>query len=133
MRSPQLARSLGDFWGACWNRAFRDLAHAGIFAPLLKTIGPARATLAVFVVSGLVHDLIISLPARAGFGLPTLYFLLQGAGVLIEKSSFGRRLLRGWAARSFAIGCTVLPLPLLFHAPFITRVIVPFMHEIRCL
>jgi hypothetical protein len=81
----------------------------------------------------LVHDLIISLPARGGFGLPTLYFLLQGAGVLIEKSPFGRRHLRGSAGRVFAIALAVLPLPLLFHAPFIIRVIVPFMRAIGCL
>ncbi|MDB5319470.1 MAG: rane protein [Phycisphaerales bacterium] len=133
MRAPLLARSLGDFWGTRWNRGFRDLVHGGIFTPLLKPLGPARATLAVFLVSGLVHDLIISLPARAGFGLPTLYFLLQGAGVLTEKSRWGRRVLRGRAGRAFAIAVAALPAPILFHPPFVTRVIVPFMRAIGCL
>ena len=85
------------------------------------------------MVSGLVHDLIISVPARGGFGLPTLYFVLQGAGMMVEKSSCGRRHLRGVAGRLFAIAVTALPLTLLFHASFITRVIVPFMREIGCL
>jgi alginate O-acetyltransferase complex protein AlgI len=132
MRAPLLARSLGEFWGARWNRAFRDLVHPGIFIPLLKPLGPARATLAVFLVSGLVHDLVISLPAGAGFGLPTLYFLLQGGGILIEKSRWGRCHLRGRAGRMFAIAVAAVPAPILFHPPFVARVILPFMRAVGC-
>jgi alginate O-acetyltransferase complex protein AlgI len=132
MRAPLLAKSLGEFWGARWNRAFRDLVHTRVFIPALKHLGPARATLAVFLVSGLVHDLIISLPAGRGFGLPTLYFLLQGAGILIEKSRCGRRHLRGRAGRVFAIAVAALPAPILFHPPFISRVILPFMRAMGC-
>jgi hypothetical protein len=79
-----------------------------------------------------VHDLIISLPAGAGFGLPTLYFLVQGAGILTEKSHWGRRHLRGRAGRAFAIAVAALPAPILFHPPFITRVILPFMRAVGC-
>jgi uncharacterized protein YqjF (DUF2071 family) len=132
MRAPLLAKSLGEFWGARWNRAFRDLVHSGLFLPLLKPLGPARATLAVFLLSGLVHDLIISLPAGTGFGLPTLYFLLQAAGILTEKSRWGRRHLRGRAARAVAFAVVALPAPILFHPPFIARVMLPFMRAVGC-
>ena len=124
MRAPARAASLADFWGRRWNRAFHVLAHDLVFRPLLRRLGPAGATLATFAASGLVHDVVISLPAGAGYGLPTAYFLLQGLGVLLERSALGSlpRL-----RRAFAFACTVLPLPLLLHPPFVHNVIVPFL------
>ena len=85
MHAPILATSLGDFWGRRWNLAFRDLAHSYIFRPLIRRTGPAAATLAAFVASGVIHDAVISIPARGGYGLPTLYFSIQGVAVLIER------------------------------------------------
>lgn len=133
MRSPLSARSLGDFWGGRWNRAFRDLVYRWIFASLHRRVGAAWAMLAVFAASGVVHELLISWPARAGYGLPTLYFLLQWLGVSVEKSRWGRRVLRGGAGRKFAIAVAALPLPILFHPPFVLRAIVPFLNAIRAI
>jgi alginate O-acetyltransferase complex protein AlgI len=130
MRAPWRARSLGEFWGTRWNRGFRDLAHEWIFGPLRKTLGVGGATFAVFLVSGLVHDLIISLPAGGGFGGPTVYFLLQYLGIAVEKSATGRGRLRGRVGRLFALLCVVGPLPLLFHAAFVTRVMAPFVRAV---
>ena len=70
-------------WGKRWNLGFRQLAHELIFRPLYRTLGPETAGFLVFTASGLIHDLVISLPARGGYGLPTLYFLIQGAGVAV--------------------------------------------------
>ena len=92
MDFPILASSLGDFWGRRWNRAFRDVAFAQVFRPLVGRIGAAGATMAVFIVSGLIHELVISVPVRGGWGGPTLYFVLQGVGLLAERSRLGRRL-----------------------------------------
>jgi alginate O-acetyltransferase complex protein AlgI len=88
------------------------------------------AAFAVFLVSGVVHDAVISLPARAGFGWPTVYFLAQFAGIRVERSGWGRRRLRGAAGRVFTMAVTVLPAPLLFDPPFLHRVIVPFMRAL---
>lgn len=74
MNAPILATSLTDFWGRRWNLAFRDLAHTHVFRPLVKNVGIAGATMAVFLVSGLIHDAAISTSAQAGYGLP-LYIL----------------------------------------------------------
>ena len=92
MSKPILSKTLSEFWGKRWNLGFRQLAHDLIFRPLHRRIGVAAAGLLVFVASGLIHDLVISLPARGGYGLPTGYFILQGLGVTLERSALGRRL-----------------------------------------
>jgi hypothetical protein len=133
MQAPMAATSLGDFWGCRWNSAFNQLAYDMVFRPLFRRIGPSLATMSVFLVSGLVHDLIISVPADAGYGLPTGYFLLQGVGMLLERSRLGKRLglRRGVAGRCFALSITALPVFWLFHPAFINRVIVPFLQAIH--
>ena len=135
MDAPILATSLSDFWGNRWNLGFRQLSHALIFQPLRRLIGNAAAGLAVFLASGLIHELVISVPAGAGYGLPTAYFLLQGIGVLIERSRFGQWLdvSRGPTGWMFTVTFTASPAFWLFHPPFVTRVAIPFMHAIGAL
>jgi Membrane bound O-acyl transferase family len=129
MQSPLSAQSLSEFWGRRWNLGFRQLTHGFVFNPLRRRFGLMPATLAAFLVSGLIHDFVISFPARGGYGLPTAYFVGQGIGVLVEKSALGRRLgiregFRGWL---FVLGCVGGPAFWLFHPVFVTRVVVPFL------
>jgi len=135
MSAPLRSRSLGDFWGKRWNLGFRQLAHELIFRPLHRKLGADAAGLLVFMISGLIHDLVISLPARGGYGLPTLYFLLQGTGITAERSRFGKRLglghgIRGWF---FMMVFLTAPVYWLFHPWFVLRVILPFMRAIHAL
>ena len=127
MNFPLLASSLSDFWGKRWNTAFRDLSFAYVFRPLVGRMGVAWTTLLVFLTSGLIHDFVISLPVRAGFGRPTLYFMLQGFGLLAERSQWGRTigLGHGVVGRLACALFVVAPLGLLFHEPFIRETIVP--------
>jgi alginate O-acetyltransferase complex protein AlgI len=127
MNRPLFASSITDFWSRRWNLAFRDAAHAFVFRPLVGLIGGRGATMAVFIVSGLIHDAVISLPAGGGIGLPTLYFLIQGIALLMERSRFGRGLGlgRGWFGRLVAIVVIVGPAPILFHQPFVEQVVLP--------
>jgi hypothetical protein len=132
MRAPVLATSLGEFWGERWNSAFNRLMQDLVFRPL-RGMGVATATMLVFLVSGLVHELVISVPARGGYGLPTIYFLVQGGGLLFERSRAGRRLglrggLTGWL---FTMAITAGPAFILFHPVFIRRVILPFLHVLN--
>jgi hypothetical protein len=130
MNAPHRARSVGEFWAERWNRAFRDAARPLLFNPLTRRFGPAVGTLVAFGFSGLVHELVISLPAGAGFGGPTVYFSLQGLALLFERSAVGRRLGlrdRGVAARAFTATTVLAPVGMLFHVPFIDRVFVPFL------
>lgn len=132
MNWPIASQSVTEFWGRRWNLAFRDLTHRFLFQPLIRRVGPVGSLLIGFLVSGLIHDLVISVPARAGWGLPTLYFTLQGVAILVERSRWGRRvgLGAGLVGRLFCFTIIALPCPLLFHSAFVDRVIVPFLHVI---
>ena len=129
MDRPLLSVSVSEFWGRRWNTAFRDLTHRYLFRPLLPRVGAVPALCVGFVFSGLVHDLVISWPARGGYGTPTLYFLIQGAGVLWERSRSGRSWGLGQGWRGWLFSCLVLlvPVKLLFHNDCVQRVILPFM------
>ena len=112
---------------------FRTLAHDFVFGPLAPLIGPRGAAAVTFLASGVVHDLVISLPARASYGLPTLYFLLQFAGLSLERTPRFRRLIarRPFIGRGWTVLVTAAPMPLLlFHGPFIRNVAVPFLKTI---
>jgi alginate O-acetyltransferase complex protein AlgI len=131
MDSPLKSTTLGEFWGRRWNGAFNQLAFEILFRPLARTTGPIIGTLAAFSASGLIHELVISLPARAGYGLPAAYFLLQGCGVIIQHRMTGIR--RGTAGRFFTILVVAGPAFWLFHPPFVRNVILPFMKAIGAL
>ena len=132
MRAPVAAASLREFWGARWNTAFHVLARDYVVRPLRRRIGVPASMLVAFVGSGLVHDLVISVPAGAGYGLPTAYFCLQGLGLLLERAPAGQRLGlgRGVRGRLFAIAITALPAFWLFHPAFVLNVVVPFLRVV---
>jgi len=129
---PLKSTSLGEYWGRRWNSAFRDLAHRFLFRPLTARFGARWALIAGFTFSALLHDAVISYPAGGGYGGPTLFFLLQAVGLLVERSKRGRAygLGAGWRGWLFTMAMLLLPAPLLFHRPFVVRVVVPFMHAI---
>lgn len=120
MREPWRAATLADLWGARWNRAFSDVARIALFRPLVRRLGLAGGTLAGFLASGLAHELVISLPARAGFGLPTAYFLIQGLAVLLQRRQPRR------FGRAFTWLVFLGPSPLLFHPAFLEILPPPF-------
>ncbi|HYN14349.1 MAG TPA: MBOAT family protein [Terriglobales bacterium] len=135
MSAPLRSTSLSEFWGKRWNLGFRQLSYDLIFRPLHKRWGTGTVGFLVFIVSGLIHDLVISLPAGAGYGLPTTYFVLQGLGVALERSVVGKQLglrqgARGWFFMAVFTGG---PAFWLFHPWFVLRVILPFLQAIHAL
>jgi hypothetical protein len=128
MRAPAASTSLSEFWGKRWNLGFRQLTHGLVYEPLRRQVGSAAAILVAFFASGIIHDLVISFPAGGGYGLPTSYFLLQGTGVLFEKSTLGRRMGIGSGIRGrlYVFSCVGAPACFLFHPLFINRVMLPF-------
>lgn len=135
MNRPLRSTSVSEFWGQRWNAAFNDLALRLVFRPTVRRLGIAGGTLLAFLVSGLIHELVISLPAGAGFGLPSGYFVLQAIGVLTERSAAGQRIglrcgVPGWI---FTMIVVAGPAFWLFHPPFVSKVILPFMQAIGAL
>lgn len=121
MNAPWAATTLSDFWGARWNRAFSDWARLHIFRPVAKKQGTTTAIVAVFATSGIVHEIAISLPARAGFGLPFMYFFIQASILLLQKRfSFLQN-------RSTTLLSVLIPAPILFHPAFLHQVITPIL------
>lgn len=132
MQSPATATSLADFWGMRWNTAFNKLVHDLAFRPLARQLGVAWAMMGVFAISGVIHELAISFPAGGGYGFPCGYFILQGLGVLMERSRVGRALglgreFRGWV---FMFIFTAAPAYWLFHPTFVQNVILPMLKTI---
>ncbi len=129
MIEPWKAKDLSDFWGRRWNRAFSDWAGEFVFRPLARHFGTAKGILAGFLVSGLAHEFTISIPAGGGFGLPTLYFLIQGVVMILLR----KIKLPAAATRLVTFLCVLLPAPILFHPPFLERVIHPMIQTLLCI
>jgi hypothetical protein len=102
------------------------MTATSVYRPLASRIGRGSALAAAFAFSGLLHEMALSAPVRAGFGLPLLYFLLHGGLVGVERALARAGLpLQGWTGRLWAGFWLVAPLPLLLHPAFVSGVLWP--------
>ena len=131
MDAPLKSTTLGEFWGRRWNGAFNQLAFENTFRPVARSTGPILGTIVAFLASGLIHELVISVPARAGYGLPTAYFLLQGCGVIVQHRA--PRIRHGMGGQFVTALIVAVPAFWLFHPSFVRNVILPFMKAIGAL
>jgi hypothetical protein len=132
MNSPLRATSLAELWGVRWNTAFSDLGKEFVIRPLSARLGAGGAMLLTFFISGLMHELLISVPVNAGYGLPTAYFTLQGVVMALQRTQYGRVLrfnhqLANWA---FVFVIAAGPAYWLFHPAFMRGVFLPFLKMI---
>jgi hypothetical protein len=123
-RSPQRSQTLGEFWSRRWNVGFSEMTAIGVARPIGSGLGRGGAVMLGFLFSGLLHELVISVPVMAGWGMPTGYFLLHGVLVLIEEAlRRAGRPLRGVAGRVWTFFWLIAPLPLLFHEAFVREIV----------
>ena len=115
--NPLKTQGFGDFWSKRWNVGYSQMMQRLIGQPVRILFGDRVSTMAVFVGSGLLHELAITLPVRAGFGLPTLYFVLHGLLTLLERQ-LGRPV-----GKIPALLAVVLPMGWLFPPLFQREVI----------
>jgi len=127
-KKPLLATSLTEFWGRRWNLAFSEMTSIALYRPLRSTIGSNAAMIIAFVFSGLLHELAISVPVKAGYGLPLLYFFIHGVVMYVEKVlenrsfKFSNHKIVG---RVWVIFWLVAPVVLLFHKAFLKGIVLP--------
>lgn len=109
---PYLATSLQDFWGRRWNLMVTNILRHTVYLPvksastglLGKDMASLVAVFATFVVSAIMHELIVYQLARA----PSTwemgsFFVLHGVCVVVElmvKRAFGDR----WSLPPFVSG-----------------------------
>lgn len=112
---PFCARSLSEFWGRRWNRWVGAWLRQTCFRPLRDR--PRLGIVAAFGASAALHELLAAVPMwlvyrRSLFGLMTGYFLLQAAGLLLE---------RRWVRRHPVVGriwtwiWVIAPVPLVLN------------------
>ncbi len=116
-RDPLRSSSLRDFWSRRWNLAFVAM-NQRLFRPLMPASwSRTRVVLGLFFVSGVLHELAITFPSGSPIGGPLAYFALNGLFVVVEGHlRLPER--HPFLARLWAWAIVLLPLPLLFPAPF---------------
>jgi hypothetical protein len=127
---PVAATTLGEFWGQRWNRVVSGMFREVVFLPLARRSSPQVALFAVFLYSGVYHEL-FSFMAGSGYGGPTLYFLVQYLGVVVETIRPFRRFLHRhpWLGRVWTLSVVVLPVGLFVHQGLIDEVLLPWLRE----
>ncbi|OWM81327.1 hypothetical protein CDL15_Pgr007365 [Punica granatum] len=117
---PYLATSLQDFWGRRWNLMVTSILRPTVYHPVRSLFAPVTghklsslpATIATFIVSGLMHELIYYYLARVHPTWEvTWFFVLHGACVAAEMAA-KRGLVGRWRLHRAVSG----PLTLAFVA-----------------
>jgi len=121
---PNVLKTTGiaDFWSRRWNVGYSQMMQRIVGRPLGEKAGKRWGVMGVFLVSGLFHEVAITVPVIAGFGLPTVYFLCHGLLVVLEMKT-GRSL-----GRVVALLAVAVPLGILFPPEFQREVIERFLN-----
>ena len=127
--APLASYSLSEFWGRRWNLPFTEMIQRGIYRPLTNVLGRKGAAFSGFMFSGILHECAISHSVKQGYGLPMLYFFLHGGLVFLERSTGLKTFLqtRPILARIWTLSCLALPMPILFHRPFLEGIVWPLI------
>ncbi|XP_038897084.1 probable long-chain-alcohol O-fatty-acyltransferase 5 [Benincasa hispida] len=142
---PYLATSLQDFWGRRWNILVSNILKLTVFLPVRSAMisrtgrrrSAAVAVFAVFVVSGLMHELLFYYVNRVAPSWEvTAFFVLQGICVLVEfqlKTAVGDKFRLHWAVSlPFTLGFTVTTASWLFFPPVLRNgTVVGLIRECR--
>jgi hypothetical protein len=110
IENPFAARTPAEFWRR-WNRPFREFFDEYVFRPLGGMRRPVYATLAVFAVSGVLHEYAFDVAVGRVQGWQMLFFMVQGCAVAmtLRVRPRGRTAVLWWAGTlAFNLGTAVL-------------------------
>lgn len=85
--APIRSRSLGELWGARWNRAVHSVFEQHCFRPLARRRHVSLGVLAAFAMSALLHGWLVLVALRdpKQAALMCGFFIAQGLLVLVER------------------------------------------------
>ena len=81
MLTPWMATTPAEFWRR-WNRPAQSFYEEHVFRRCGGIRRPVRATLATFLVSGLVHEFVFGIATGRPQGVQLAFFLIQGIAAL---------------------------------------------------
>ncbi|KAG6384231.1 hypothetical protein SASPL_113950 [Salvia splendens] len=129
---PYLATSLQDFWGRRWNLMVSNILHPTVYRPMRSVsarIGPRKwasipAVLATFMVSGVMHELIVyNIGRLRPSGEMIGFFVLHGASlsleIVVKKVCEGRFRLPRIVSGVLTLGYVIYTSFWLFFPPFL--------------
>ncbi|ONK71710.1 uncharacterized protein A4U43_C04F11560 [Asparagus officinalis] len=77
--APFKSTSLQEFWGRRWNLMVTGILRPSVYRPIRSRYGAAAGFMAVFLVSGLMHEVMFWYVTLGGpTGEVTLFFLIHG-------------------------------------------------------
>nr|XP_010906442.3 probable long-chain-alcohol O-fatty-acyltransferase 5 [Elaeis guineensis] len=83
--APFRAVSLQDFWGHRWNLMVSAILRPSVYQPVRAPCGTAAGILATFLVSGLMHEVMVYyINSAAPTGEMTAFFVLHGLCTVSE-------------------------------------------------
>lgn len=130
-RAPYKSKSLKEFWGRRWNMAFSEMTSIAAYTPLKKRLGNNAAVFISFLLSGLLHEIAITLPTKSYYGFPMCYFLIHGILMQLESKPVIRKITEHRIlSHVWALCWLVIPMPLLFNYDFVTQVLQPLRESI---
>ncbi len=121
---PWKSRTLVDLWSHRWNRPFVEMNRVLLMPLANRLFGRKWSWVVAFVSSGILHEMAISYPAGAGYGLPLTYFCIQASLIALERKFV---IQSGW----WVLAAWLLPTPILFPRPFLEGVIAPLARTLH--
>lgn len=126
-RAPWAASGLADFWGRRWNLLVARTLAADVYGPVRARVGAGPAVVGTFLVSGVFHEVLFTLPTGAAPGAHTAFFVAHAVVLLaIERTPLGAR---PASRRAVAWATFLATAPLFFGGPY--PVAAPLEHAFR--
>ncbi|XP_057765000.1 probable long-chain-alcohol O-fatty-acyltransferase 5 [Salvia miltiorrhiza] len=129
---PYLATSLQDFWGRRWNLMVPKILHPTVFQPVRRASAPLTgrrwaaipAVFSTFLVSGLMHELVVYnfgrvRPTGEMLGFFVLHGLSLSAEIVVKKMLPEKFRLPGVVSGMLTLGYVISTSFWLFFPPFI--------------